>query len=265
MVRSARDATLFTPTGPYAAAKPQPRATTIPISGPAPTNETPQQKVARLREAARRAKLSQESGTTFDRVVARGRVWADRAHRFTTLGLIGFTAVATVITAVSLGDMMIYNRRKRNDWYAQQQAQREVDLSAAYEAVSKGTANEDQILLIHEEQEIQKAVREKAAKAGVMKRVKDYMFSGLSREEQKGGKLGVAANNSHSSDQGFGITKAVQDSVREHKEMLKSEAAALSPQTSQPSVGGPLDQLGEETAEAVEKSSKSWTSWITGR
>jgi hypothetical protein len=45
--------------------------------------------VARLKEAARKAKQGQES--SFDRVVARGRVWADRAHKFTTLSLIGFT------------------------------------------------------------------------------------------------------------------------------------------------------------------------------
>jgi len=87
----AKDPTLFTSTGPYAGAKPSPpRATIIPIPrGPAPPNETPQEKVARLREAARQAKLGKES--TFDKVVARGRVVADFAHRFTTLSLIGFT------------------------------------------------------------------------------------------------------------------------------------------------------------------------------
>jgi len=65
--------------------------TTIDISQhPAPANETPQQKVARLRELARRAKL--DKGTSsFDRVVSGGRVWADRLHRITTFGLIGFT------------------------------------------------------------------------------------------------------------------------------------------------------------------------------
>jgi hypothetical protein len=88
----AKDPTLFTSTGPYAAAKPAPpRATIIPIRGPAPPNETPQEKVARLREAARRAKIGNES--TFDKVVARGRVVADFAHRFTTLSLIGFTGM----------------------------------------------------------------------------------------------------------------------------------------------------------------------------
>lgn len=96
---STKDPTLFTQTGPHASAKPMPpRGTTIPIGGPAPPNETPQQKVARLREAARRSKLAQESA--FDKVVSRGRVVADYAHRFTTLSLIGFTGMCTVQKAL---------------------------------------------------------------------------------------------------------------------------------------------------------------------
>src|SRR6266480_4265677 len=82
---SPADPTLFTSTTPHASAKPS----TVKIGGRAPPNETPQQKVARLREAARRAKEGQKG--SFDKVVARGRVWADRAHKFTPLSLIGFT------------------------------------------------------------------------------------------------------------------------------------------------------------------------------
>lgn len=87
--RSAVDATRFTPTGPYAHSKaPSFRGSTIPLTTP-PANETPQQKVARLRRAANDAKLAQESG--WDRVIVRGRVWADRAHRVTALSLVGLT------------------------------------------------------------------------------------------------------------------------------------------------------------------------------
>jgi hypothetical protein len=80
---------IFTPSGPHATRKPPLRDTRIDIGGPAPPNETPAQKVARLREAARRAKMANES--RFDRVVSVGRVWADRAHKITTYSLIGFT------------------------------------------------------------------------------------------------------------------------------------------------------------------------------
>lgn len=89
MPRSASDATRFTATGPYATAKPSAKPSlSIPI-GNVPSGETSQQKIARLRAAAAQARAGKES--SFDKVVRVGRVWADRAHRFTTLSLIGLT------------------------------------------------------------------------------------------------------------------------------------------------------------------------------
>ena len=82
MPRSVADATRFTPTGPHA-------FTAAPAPGS--TGETPQQRVARLRDAARKAKDQKMAGTMMDRIVDRGRVWADRAHRITAVGLIGAT------------------------------------------------------------------------------------------------------------------------------------------------------------------------------
>lgn len=87
MPRTPADATRFTATGPHAHSKPT--ATTINLGAAPPPNETPAQKVARLREAARRAKMEQE--TTWDRVVSRGRVWADRAHKITATSLIALS------------------------------------------------------------------------------------------------------------------------------------------------------------------------------
>jgi len=84
MPRTPADATRFTATGPHAHSKTT--ATTIDLGAAPPPNETPAQKVARLREASRRAKVSQES--TWDRVVSRGRIWADRAHKITATALI---------------------------------------------------------------------------------------------------------------------------------------------------------------------------------
>lgn len=117
MPRSAADATRFTATRPHAYSKPtstpaarlRPQnstarsttidpppsassssaASTIDIPDPASATETPQQKVARLRAAAARARAAQES--TFDRVLSRGRVWADRAHRVTVMGFVGLS------------------------------------------------------------------------------------------------------------------------------------------------------------------------------
>jgi hypothetical protein len=94
MPRSATDATRFTSTTPHATAKvppPSARSWAVPRAKPGPSGETPQEKVRRLRAAADAAKLDQIS--TFDKVIARGRVWADRAHRFTSLTLISATCM----------------------------------------------------------------------------------------------------------------------------------------------------------------------------
>ncbi|MCJ1302256.1 hypothetical protein MMC08_005059, partial [Hypocenomyce scalaris] len=117
MSRSAADATRFTATSPHAYSKPtasrsapsntsspssaprtqptrsgplagrkgSPRIGSIPLDG----SETPQEKVARLRAAHEAAKQAQIS--SWDTVVVRGRVWADRAHRFAAVGLISLT------------------------------------------------------------------------------------------------------------------------------------------------------------------------------
>lgn len=123
MSRSAADATRFTATSPHAYSKPTPirstpntfsassatrsrfqsqRQPNPNISGqtppnsngrppPPPPSETPQEKVARLRAARFAARDAQIS--TWDKVVIRGRVWADRAHKFTTLTLVGLTGI----------------------------------------------------------------------------------------------------------------------------------------------------------------------------
>lgn len=101
MPRSATDATRFTSTTPHASAKPPPGSSNLyptkekKPAAPAPAGETPQEKVRRLRAAADRARDAQVSG--FDKAIVRGRVWADRIHRFTALSLIGATCTSFIL------------------------------------------------------------------------------------------------------------------------------------------------------------------------
>lgn len=81
-------ATRFTPTGPYAYRKP-----IVPLAQQlAQTGETPAARIARLRAEADAAKSRLNEVSWIDRVIDRGRVWADRAHRVTVYGLIGATS-----------------------------------------------------------------------------------------------------------------------------------------------------------------------------
>lgn len=113
MSSSKSDPTRFTSTGPSASSYSsyQIRSTTqsaspsaftssrpLPTShnrnSNAPPNETPKQKVERLRAQSRAAKAAAQYSPV-DRIVDRGRLWADRAHRIVAVGLIGFSGTTS--------------------------------------------------------------------------------------------------------------------------------------------------------------------------
>ncbi|KAK3686860.1 hypothetical protein LTR37_019412 [Vermiconidia calcicola] len=276
MARSPSDATRFTATGPYASSgtgfASNPTATASPGSQisfgtPAPDGETPQQKIARLRAAAALAKQGKES--QFDKVVRVGRVWADRAHRATAFGLIGLTVVSGMVAVAGISDMMLHNRRRRNEWLAGQQAKTAIDLAEAKAAQAEGRVTEDQILLINRERAAAEAQEAKRNRPGMFKRARNYLFSGLSSEEQKGGKLGAGASAAAASQvpreeilgekEDRGVLKAVEEKVEANRRSGERVEEILRP------VGGPLDRQAERVASAIAGTSQTWSSWITGR
>jgi len=129
--RSVADATRFTPTGPHA-------FTRTPIPAATAVGETPQQRAARLREAARRARLDRISMT--DKVIARGRVWADKAHRAFALSLIGATMLCGGFTIVASIDMIMYAREKKRAYLEEQKALETADAAAALDNESAALA-----------------------------------------------------------------------------------------------------------------------------
>ncbi|TKX26270.1 hypothetical protein C1H76_1231 [Elsinoe australis] len=267
MPRSASDATRFTATGPYATSKPASTASSISIGEGAPQNETPQQKIARLRAAAARAKLGKES--QFDKVVRVGRVWADRAHRTTAWGLIGLTVVCGVFATFSIGDMLIHNRRKRKEWLEEQQHKSAKMLEEARAAAERGVANDDQILLLNRERAAQEAEAERKANKGIFKRAKETVFGGLEKEEEKGGKIMAEVRAAQqqtpmtqtleSQASGFleDVNAGAQKAVTKVKESIQQPTHA--------SVGGPLDRQAQASIDAITTQSKGWFSWVTGR
>ncbi|CAK3817013.1 hypothetical protein SEPMUDRAFT_164801 [Lecanosticta acicola] len=286
MPRSPSDATRFTSTGPYVSTKPSGSATNFaanpttapPFSaavpnaanqinfGQAPQGETPQQKIARLRAAAAAAKRGKES--TFDKSVRIGRVWADRAHRVTAYSLIGLTVVSAAVATAGITDMLLHNRRRRNEWLAEKKAESARELTVAKEAATKGAATEDQILLINRERAAEEAAEAKKNRPGMIKRASSWLFSGLQKEEQKGGRLGtttaVAEAQNKSSEitwtgQGKGVLQAVEDKVDSHRRQGETVPELISPS------GGPLDREAQVVANDVWKATRSWTSWVTGR
>ena len=111
-----------------------------------PPNETPLEKVARLR-AAHRATVAAQETSAFDRFLASGRNVADRAHRLTAYGLILFSGLAVCVTAYGTVSLITHSRRQKRAW-----VERELDrLDGARKAFLSGTANAEQLHLLEQE------------------------------------------------------------------------------------------------------------------
>ncbi|KAI0844243.1 hypothetical protein F5Y00DRAFT_208681 [Daldinia vernicosa] len=169
--RTVADATRFTSNTPHAKAKASSRSPpsssssstsatssqttqrSMPPPGmPRPSApETMEERVRRLRAAHLAARKHETS--RFDRVVDVSRRYFDAAHKFTVLGLIGFSGLALFVTVYATADMMVHNRKRRNEFFALQKQLRTDSLEAARLAYITGTASEEQVRLVEEAEE----------------------------------------------------------------------------------------------------------------
>lgn len=271
MPRSPSDATRFTATGPYASSSPnishQPTPSPPPRqqgsqlsfgASPAPENETPQQKIARLRAAAAAAKRPLETPT--DRLIRVGRAVADRAHRVTAISLIGLTVVTGMVATAGITDMLLHNRRRRNEWLAEKQAQSARDLREAADAAGRGEASEEQRLLINRERAAREAEEARRSRPGVWKRVKGWVFGGLEMEERRGGRMGMGFREEEAGEgEEKGVLAAVEEKVEGDRRAGERVEEVLRP------LGGPLDREADSVVRSVEAKGRSWSSWIMGR
>ncbi|GAB7361982.1 hypothetical protein MBLNU230_g2019t1 [Neophaeotheca triangularis] len=279
MPRTPTDATRFTATHPHISSQPsafasnptpsssptsqnpskQPPSRIAHLAGPAPENETPQQKILRLRRAAAAARQTPEHN--FDRAVRIGRVWADRVHRVTAWGLIGLTGVCGVVAAVGITDMLVHNRNRRNEWLAQKRLESARDLEVARRDLERGVANEEQVLLINRERVRVEAEEAKKRQPGLFKRV----FGG-GDEEGKEGEALVRFKDGGGEGEGKGMLGAAEETVQAVEARVQSERRSGERVTEvlRP-MGGPLDREAEAATKAVVGTGESWTSWLTGR
>ncbi|KAI0858469.1 hypothetical protein F4860DRAFT_486321 [Xylaria cubensis] len=113
-----------------------------------PQQETMEERVRRLRAAHLAAK--QHSVSRMDKVIGGSRRLFDAAHKFTVMGLIGFSGIALLVTVYATADMMMYNRKRRNEFFSLQKQLKEDSLEAARLAYMTGTASEEQIALVED-------------------------------------------------------------------------------------------------------------------
>ncbi|CAI6340434.1 unnamed protein product [Periconia digitata] len=256
MSKTPKDSTRFTATGVWAHTRPGGRATTLQFADPAPKNETPQQKVKRLREAANRAKLAQV--TKWDYMYLYGRTAADALHRAAVYGIVFATGCVGVLAVFSIGDMVVYNRRKRAIFFEDQEREQAKILATARQSVLQGTATPAQTALVEGIAEEELLMEQKKAERKTPSRLLWWLHGEWKEEnvltEQR--KLAAAEfkqEEAQSTNQGMGITQAVQ------------EARSNTPEAV---VGGPLDQQAQKAAKFADNAAKgvssSWFGWGSG-
>lgn len=174
------------------------------------------------------------------------------------------------MTVYALGDMIIYNRRKRAEFFTEQKARYQAAIHSAKLAVESGRATEAEIEFLQRDSAEQARLDAiKAAKAnrkGIFKRSSEWLFSGMKKEEQIDG-----TGNSELSVGNEALDR-VDNSLngRATKDMttLKDSAKqAFANEKERQQNGGPLDRLGTSSRENTTEPPKSggWTSFFTRR
>lgn len=294
---------------------------------PAPT-ETPAQKVARLR--AQRAALRDAEITRWDRIVFRGRIIADAAHKITVTGLIIFSGVSSFpipqihfkfnwvptgpaidllcsfyslvsltslyfpppsslndltnlltllavlcagVTIFALSDMIIYNRRKRKEWYAQKTLERQTNLLTAIENEKAGLPlSEEQTIVMNQERARFKDEEERARKwreRWESLSLRRWLVSGLKSDEEQINQVAVEGNVQPTQTEPTefhpqepsepeptsqeGVLAAVENARRTEEKKLEAEGEG----------GGALDRMAARAAELGK--GKGWWGWGSGK
>lgn len=168
--------------------------------------------------------------------------------------------IAGGVTVYALGDMIIFNRRKRAEFYTEQKARYEAAIHRAKAAIQSGSATEAQIEFINRDIAEQARIDAlEANKKGVFKRASEFLFSGLKKEEKPEDSGSSEVETSSSGD------SSLNQRVREETTELKDKAReAFANEKKRQQVGGPLDRLGTSAENAKEPpKSGGWTSFMT--
>ena len=170
---------------------------------------------------------------------------------------------------------MIYNRRKRAQFYEEQKALKENAIHAARLAISSGFASEEQLDFIrmqdeHQEQ-LDAAAKAKAAKKGIFGKGKDWLFSGLKNEEEgddvgsserRLGYEGLSEEDDSMGERESDIVRAIE----EKKMGIAAKAKdAFAEEKERQRKGGALDRIGVDETQDDDrpKSGGGWTSFMT--
>lgn len=187
--------------------------------------------------------------TKWDVMYFYGRVGADFIHKATVYGLVFATGCISVLAVFSIGDMVVYNRRKRAIYFENQELEQAKILQSAREAYAAGSASPAQSALVEGIREEEEAMEKKKAERKVGSRLLWWFHGDWKEEKVLSEQRKLAMDGVKNEQSGLGITQAVKDAVQETR---------TNSSPSEPTAGGPLDQLAANAASSAENTSKGW-------
>ena len=160
---------------------------------------------------------------------------------------------------------MIYNRRKRAQFYEEQKGLYAAAVHNARLAVEQGTASEEDVDFLRREEEetarIENIKTDKAAKAagkGIFATTRDWLFSGLKKEEEgdnmENSQRQIGYESLNEEDDGFGERKSgIIRAIEGKKELVERKVKqAFVDEKERQGSGGPLDRLGTSAMKIVD-------------
>ena len=163
----------------------------------------------------------------------------------------------------------MYNRRKKKLYIEEHYRLLQQRLVEAQAAFAKGTADEDQMLLLNRERAAEEAEAARKARTGLWKSIRRiFSTEGLKQEQidpldvlgeeglRKMGEespvVGEVVKAANEEPRSSGILQAVEEKRRNGERELRSRGLEE----------GSLDRVGAEAAKAS-KTQRSWTSWLS--
>lgn len=165
------------------------------------------------------------------------------------MSVIGLCGVLTVYSMISL---TVYNRRQRTLWI-----EKEVEkLKQARIAQASGTATAEQLEIIKKEEiaEIVKQKREEEKAQRPWAKAKRFLFDKMNLED-----AGATPAQASAAEKADASRPGVADAVK-----AKQAFDAAAAKTGAP-MPGQLDVMAENAERAAKETTRSWTSWLTGR
>lgn len=168
------------------------------------------------------------------------------------------------MTIYATTDMIIYNRKKKAQFFEEQKVKAELAIDMARKAVQDGKATEEHIKLIKMEEEHQASLQAERLKKGIFSRGKEWLFSGLKLDEEDDTENKSLFNKKN------GLTehdKGVANVSDELSDITSNAKQAFGLEREQQKFKASLNQISTKTesGESQESKTSGWRSWILGQ